>query len=359
MSGVMRSGAKAVSGAPAVLDRPITASSAWRADGLTADDWILKIPPKALAELDELAGKLASYEGPVEDLSATDYALEAVRELMAAVDDRLHHGIGFVVLDRLPVERWGIAAARAIGWMLTSLLGPVVEQKADGTRLYEVKDSGAKLGYGVRRSVTNLDQDFHTDGGWLAQTPAIVTLVCLRPASAGGLSRVASLARAHDELRERHPDLLERLYQPFWWDRQAEHAPDECKSSRHPVFTLCDGQLTVRHYADYVHKGYALLGESLDDDGAAALRTMKAIVAAPENRIEFHLEPGQIEYVNNHLLAHARTAFEDDATRGGRYLLRLWNRRQGGIELEPQQGASDEAETVPASRAAESQGAGD
>lgn len=339
--GVDRSATKAALHAPDVLKQPITAPCAWRAADITDDDWIIQIPPKALLELDELVGKLAGYDGVVEELHAKDFALKAVTELMGLVTERLHHGIGFTVLDRLPVERWGEPAAKAVGWILTSLLGTVVVQKADGTRLYEVKDLRATLGYGVRRSITNLDQDFHTDGGWLTQTPEITTLVCLRPASAGGLSRVASLATAHNDLRAQHPQLLKRLYQDFWWDRQAEHPPEESKSSRHPVFARRDGKLTVRHYADYVRKGYQLLGESLDKEGDAALTEMKAIVDAPENWIEFQLEPGQIEYVNNHLLAHARTAFEDDASKGGRYLLRLWNRREGGIELEQQSEAGE------------------
>ena len=44
-------------------------------------------------------------------------------------------------------------------------LGQVVAQKVNGARFYDVKDTGQALGYGVRRSVTNLGQPFHTDGG--------------------------------------------------------------------------------------------------------------------------------------------------------------------------------------------------
>ena len=325
---------------PVVLKQPIAAPYAWRAAELARDDWALPIPGQALAELDHVARALADYDGDIEALDPNDYAFEAVADMMAEVQKRLDHGLGFTVLDRLPVEHWGEMASKAVGWILTSMLGPVVMQKTDGTRLYEVKDSGAKLGYGVRRSITNLDQDFHTDGGWLADAPEITTLVCLRSARAGGLSRVASLATAHNEMLERNPGLLARLYREFWWDRQAEHAPEEAKSSRHPVFAWNGEKLTVRHYVDYVRKGYQLLGEPLDGEGDAALAAMKAIVDMPENWIEFRLEPGQIEYVNNHLLAHARTAFEDDDSNsadsnGGRYLLRLWNRREGGIAFEP------------------------
>ena len=335
MNEVSHSKGMAVSRTSGETGAKIDAPCAWRAADLTKEDWLLPFPSNALSELDKLALTLSGYKGPVEALQADDYQLDAVRALMTNVKDRLYRGIGFVVLDRLPVQRWGEPAAKAIGWLLTTLLGPVVMQKADGTRLYEVSDSGAKLEYGVRRSITNLDQDFHTDGGWLSQAPEIVSLVCLRQARSGGRSRVASLALAHNCLREESPELCDRLYRDFWWDRQAEHPPGEIKSSRHPVFTRNDGKLTVRHYSDYVRKGYALQGQSLDGEGEAALSAMKALVDAPENWLEFRLEQGQIEYVNNHLLAHARTAFEDNESQGGRYLLRLWNRREGGVELEP------------------------
>lgn len=325
---------------PVMLETPITAPYAWCAADLTGADWTLTIPDAAMAELEAVADSLKGYEGAVESLEPADYALAAASEMMAEVRERLDRGLGFTLLERLPVERWGDPASKAVGWLLTCLLGPVVMQKIDGTRLYEVKDSGAKLGYGVRRSITNLDQDFHTDGGWLSDAPEVTTLVCLRPARSGGYSRVASLAHAHNEMLARHPQSLARLYRNFLWDRQAEHAPGETKSSLHPVFSWDGDKLTVRHYDDYVRKGYQLLGRELDREGDDALSIMKAIVDAPENWVEFRLEPGQIEYVNNHLLAHARTAFEDDDSQGGRCLLRLWNRRDGGIALEPESASS-------------------
>lgn len=317
-----------------VLTQTLESDCAWRSPSLADADWLVPLSGRAMDELDVLALKLDTYDEAIESLRAEDFNLGAAAEVMEAVNQKLYQGVGFAVLDRLPVDRWGMKSSKAISWLLTSMLGSVVPQKIDGTRLYEVMDKGLKLGYGVRRSITSLEQDFHTDGGWLAQAPEIVTLACLRPANAGGFSRVTSLATAHNEMRERHPELLERLYRPFWWDRQAEHPQGEARSSQHPVFTWGDGKLTSRYYSDYIRKGFELAGETLDSEGEAALAAMKAIVDMPENWFEFRLEQGQIEFVNNYLQAHSRTAFEDDNSRGGRYLLRLWSRRSGGIALE-------------------------
>src|SRR5262249_15730382 len=139
------------------------------------------------------------------------------------------------------------------------------------------------LGDGVRRSVTNLGQDFHTDGGWLWMPPAYVGLFCLSPAHQGGLSRFVSLCTVHNELRRHCPDLLARLYQPFWWYRQAEHAPDDVRVSRHPVYQYDGHALIARYYEDYVFKGYRVAGRELDTAGTAALAAMRTVIDAPEN----------------------------------------------------------------------------
>jgi alpha-ketoglutarate-dependent taurine dioxygenase len=187
------------------------------------------------------------------------------------------------------------------------------------------------LAHGVRRSVTNLEQFFHTDGGWLTSAPHFVGLFCIHPAASGGHSRCASLAHAHEALRHSAPDLLARLYAPFWWDRQAEHGPDDPAWSQHPIFED-HGTLIARYYDDYVHKGYGLMGETLDAAGSEALAAMRAIVEAPESWLEFRLEAGQFQYLNNRQIAHSRTAFQDEGAR--RHLLRLWNRDEGPPALE-------------------------
>jgi alpha-ketoglutarate-dependent taurine dioxygenase len=247
---------------------------------------------------------------------------------------KLETDTGLAVVDRFPVERYSHAENLAIGWLLAAMLGQVVAQKANGTRLYDVKDSGQALGYGVRRSVTNLGQPFHTDGGWLWKAPAFVGLFCLESAMEGGLSRFASLVTAHHELRRRRPELLARLYQPFHWDRQGEHAPDAPRVSRQPVFEFEGGTLAARYYEDYVRNGSKLAGEELDDEGAQALEAMREIVDDPASWVEFRIERGQLQYLNNRQFAHSRTAFTDAGPGQGRHMLRLWNRDEGTWHLE-------------------------
>src|SRR5947208_2411858 len=116
--------------------------------------------------------------------------------------------------------------------------------------VYDVRDTGRQLEYGVRRSVTNLDLVFHTDAAWLDLPPELVGLYCINPAREGGVSKFVSLVSVHNELRRRHPALLARLYRPVPWDRQAEHAPDDDKVSRRP------GNAGARHRRDLSARHY-------------------------------------------------------------------------------------------------------
>ena len=118
-------------------------------------------------------------------------------------------------------------------------------------------------------------------------------------------------------------------------DRQAEHAPDDRCVSRHPVYQYDGHTLMARYYEDYVCNGFRLAGEELDTVGTAALAAMRALLEAPENWVEFRIEQGQLQYINNRQFAHARTAFGDaSGVRSPRHMLRLWNRDEGTAGLE-------------------------
>jgi hypothetical protein len=184
---------------------------AWTRDSLSPDRWLIPLPAACVAELDEVVASLRASPRPLERVAPEDFSLRACSALMSRVRTKLQTETGLAVVDRFPVERYGVEENRALGWLLAGLLGQVVAQKANGARLYDVRDTGQALGYGVRRSVTNLGQPFHTDGGWLWKAPAFVGLFCLESALEGGLSRFASLVTAHNELRRSRPDLLARL----------------------------------------------------------------------------------------------------------------------------------------------------
>src|SRR4029077_1108354 len=334
---------------PEEIERP----KAWTRDTISADRWLIPLSEACVAELDQVVMSLRETPRPVESLAPAAFSLRACSDLMSEVRAKLETDTGLAVVDRFPVERYATEENRAIGWLLAAMLGQVVAQKANGACLSDVKEIGQALGYGVRRSVTNLGQPFHTDGGWLWKAPNFVGLFCLESALEGGLSRLTSLVTAphpgaapppstglvppHNELRRPRPDLLARLYTPFAWDRQGEHAPDDVRASEHPVFEYEGGVLAARYYEDYIVNGHQLAGTALDDPGREALEALRAIVDDEASWGAFRIERRQLQYPNNRQFAHSRTAFKDAGPSqqgGGRHMLRLWNRDEGSWHLE-------------------------
>lgn len=316
--------------APEICDR-----SAWYGRELQMDDWLLPLPPSCTVEIDDVARVLKYDPRLVDELQPTQFDLSHCRESMAQVGELLRHGVGFAVLDRVPVERYSVSESRAIAWLLVNLLGPVVAQKFSGKNIYDVHDTGTALGYGVRRSLTNFEQEFHTDGPWVRHSPWVVGLFCQQSAREGGISRMVSLSTVHNELRRQHPIHLERLYEPFWWDRQAEHPPNQMKAASHPVYRYDGTTLIARYYEDYIINGYKLIGSPLDAPGVEALAAMRGIVEKEGVGAEFRLRAGQFLFVNNRLLAHGRSKFTDGSqSKRKRHLLRFWVRGEGRPDID-------------------------
>jgi len=146
----------------------------------------------------------------------------------------------------------------------------------------------------------------------------------------GGIHSVVSLLSAHDELRRHSPHLLPRLYRPFYFDRQREHAPDDVMVTHHPVFEYDGARLSGRLSRFQVINGQALAGEPLDRESGAALDALEAVMTRPDLAVTHTFEAGQIQFVNNRQIAHRRSAFHDwPEPERKRHLVRLWLRDTG------------------------------
>jgi hypothetical protein len=313
-----------------VLDRVLDGPIAWTRDSLSADDGMIVLDPDAQAEIRAIADILAQNPAPVLALRPEDFEMPACRRLMVRAATVLRDGVGFVLIDRLPVEEIGRETATAVYWLLCSLISRPVAQKWDGRMVYDVRDTGKKPGNGVRPDITNVEQNFHTDNSYNLCPPDYVALLCLQTAKEGGVSSIVSFATAHNEMRRRHPDLLERLYRPYWFDRQREHAPDDAKILFHPLFEADGGRLLARLSHFQVVNGYKLAGEAIDPEGLEALEALEAIMNEKGLAREFFFERGQIQIVDNRRCGHRRTEFHDyPEPERKRHLVRLWLRGWG------------------------------
>jgi alpha-ketoglutarate-dependent taurine dioxygenase len=313
----------------------VTTNKAWVASDLTSADWLVPLDGSCTAEIRSLAryieaNPLGSLQRRPEELPLR--ACEsAVKRLKAILDD----GVGFAVLDRMPIEEFKLATLVEIYWVLGQLLAPPVAQKWNGEMIYEVRDTGKKYGYGVRGSHTNVELVFHTDNAFGRMVPDYVGLFCKNTALEGGISRFCSLYTVHDRMQEQHPELLKRLYQPMLFDRQAEHAEGEPKVTLAPFFSWRGDKLFARANTSLVRKGYLVVDQDMDTQLSSALNALDQICTSEDLWYEAALAPGHIQYLNNHELGHYRSEFidhEDDDKK--RHLFRLWHRNEGSASYD-------------------------
>src|SRR5690606_36463231 len=110
---------------------------------------------------------------------------------------------------------------------------------------------------------------------------------------------IVSFYAVYNEMLARHPELVGRLYQPYLFDRQREHAPDDPKVLSHPLFQERDGEVVCRLSHRHVVNGYRMAGVEFDEIGAQALETLESLMRQPRWAREFFFEPGQIQIVDN------------------------------------------------------------
>jgi alpha-ketoglutarate-dependent taurine dioxygenase len=316
--------------AVAIIDREIDGPIAWTRENLSPGDGWVRLDEGCMAELLAAAAELRADPLPVVVLDPAAFDLAHCRRAMAGIRDTLEHGPGFAIVDGLPIERIERAEAVSLFWLLSSLIARPVAQKWDGTMVYDVRDTGRTPGNGVRPDITNVEQSFHTDNSYNLCPPEYVGLLCLHPSMEGGISRLVSLVSAHNEMRRRSPELLARLYEPFYFDRQREHAPGDTLVTRHPIFEVEADRLHGRLSRFQVKNGQALAGVPLDAEGERALDELDRTMDRPDLRMDFHFEAGQMQFVSNRQIAHKRTAFRDwPEPERKRHLVRLWLRDRG------------------------------
>ena len=316
---------------PNMLDHQVEGPIAWKADTLLPNDGLVSIDAACLKEMADAVEILRTNPLEVIALTPDDFDMPACRALMAGVKETLDDGVGFAILDRLPVDDLAKEEAKGLYWLLLSMLGKTVAQKWDGLMLYDVVDTGQTSGpgKGVRGSKTNHGQGYHTDNSYNLP-PNYVSLLCLREAMEGGISGLISFYTAHNILLEESPDLLSRLYEPFYFERHREHAPDDSLVSRKPIFEFESGNLGVSLSTGRVRDGYTVENQPMDNATTAALEALDEVLERPGLGKSFAFERGQIQIVNNRKIGHRRTAFKDWPEEDRRrHLVRIWVRNDG------------------------------
>ena len=310
-----------------------TGPCVWYAKDFESDrSWLHRFTDSDIEEI-ETALRLALGSGkPIAELRREDFPLPTVAAKLSAAIVEVESGRGFVLFRGIRLPNYSREEARVLFWGLGRHIGSPVTQNPEGALLHEIEDLGNDYGdNNVRGHSSNARLRPHVD-------PCdIVGLFCVRPASNGGLSTIASAASDYNEICENHPNYLEPLCRGFRIDYAGKgptDAPDATSPQRIPVFSNCDGFLTCYYNAKQIERGAEKTGEALSDLEHEAVLAVEALAMRKDIRFDMGFQTGDIQLLNNYTILHARTSYEDDPA-AKRLLLRQWLNVPNGRPLLP------------------------
>lgn len=307
----------------AIRRTPITEPAAWTRAALEADpSWRLPLQPEHVADLDRALAAVKARGLPFHAVTKDDFPLPAWEGLLARTWEILTQGRGVALLRGLPVERYSDADAHILFWGIGTHLGTGVTQNAAAELIAGVYDRGQAYKGDVRAYQVSAELAMHCDNSDL------VGLMCLRQAISGGETLLVSPLAVYNRLLAEHPEHLEALHAGFPYDRKGEEGPGEPPISEKPIplfHTASDGTVSARYARSYITRAEQRTGRKLPPEQTAALDAFDRLALDPELLVEFHLQPGDMEFANNYTVFHARRAYQDHADPARkRMMLRLW-----------------------------------
>jgi hypothetical protein len=312
------------------VTQPLAGRAGWYGKDLEQSGaWIRTLTEEHRAEIDAALTRVRHR--PPFGFGRDDFPLPTTVALLAEVGEELENGLGAIRLRGLPVERYSDDDIRRIFWGLGRHLGTPLYQNARGEIMGEVRDE------------TRLDTKTYseTEPGRIVSSRArarstgplrwhtdrcdVIALLCVRNAKAGGISKLTSIVTIYNEILRRRPDLLTLLCQDYWRARPADE--DGIASTRAfalPVFGVQDGKLTCQYSRTYVEQAQEFPEVPRITPAQNEALDLLAEVAE-ETCLHSPFVPGDIQLLNNHVVFHGRTAYEDDsASHQERLLFRLW-----------------------------------
>ncbi len=302
----------------------------WNGHEFAAGAWWREIKEHEIATLEQMIQTVSQRIGddiggllscPIDDIPGANFPGNGIECLVANLRRELIEGKGFAVLRGLPLDSWSRREAAIAYWVIGNHLGSPVSNNGRGDMMCDIVDNGVDYKLATSRGYdSNAKLSYHCD------QCDVVGLLCLQSAKKGGLSKLVSAMAVHDEILERRPDLLKVLSEPFHFSRLGEISSGQLAWYVAPVFDYSGGGLHCAAGINHIRKGHELPGApGLTDQQLEALELVEDVCQSIEFSMPF--APGDIQFLNNGLILHTRTAFEDwPEPERRRHLLRMWFR---------------------------------
>ncbi|OBZ83529.1 hypothetical protein A0J61_08422 [Choanephora cucurbitarum] len=281
-------------------------------------EWVYELTKEELQEIDNAVHKFEDTEKPFSEISKDTFPLPyfgpKVKEL---VEEEVVDGRGFIVIRGINPDKY-TRAQNIIAY--TGVSAYVGKRGLQGRHvLAHIKDLVNEKGLEEIKApaYTNDHQVYHTDAG------DIISLYALGVAEEGGKSRIASSWTVYNELAKTRPDLIHTLSQD--WPFQLDLHNDERAYLLRPLLYYVDNKLIIQ----YARRNFTGFGknprrEDIPPITEAQAEALDALhYTAEKYNLGIDFQKGDIQYINNLSIFHARDGYVD-SEKNTRHLLRHW-----------------------------------
>ena len=318
----------------AILTEPVHGPVAWTGDEMAKSaEWLYRIPERALREIEAALARIDSLGLSLKEMRKEHFDVPTLAADLPAIAAEVESGRGFVQMKGLPVDHYDAREAEIVYWGIGLHVGTALSQNARGDLLGHVRDEGLDISdTNVRGYQTNAKQSFHTDIGG-----DVVALMCLHGAKSGGRSRIVSSMSIYNELLSACPWYIGLLYNGFDIDWRGEQPDGSPATYREPIYAYFDGKLSCRFMPRFIKSAQSKSGRPLSLAENEALEVMERL--AERLCFEIPFDRGDLQFINNYVVLHGRTGYEDfQEPHRRRHLLRLWLKVAGSRTLPPEYG---------------------
>jgi hypothetical protein len=295
-------------------------ASAWRAADLDRDkSWCVTLTPPQIAEIDAALHACKARGLTLPRIGREDFPLPSLDPVLRRAVADLRDGRGVFLLRGFPVAAYSMEDLQTVFWGVGTHIGTGVTQNARREIVGHITDLGAVKGR-TRAFASTSEGKLHVD------LSDVVGLMCIRPAKQGGTSIASSSMSVFNAFLAEAPELLPLLFRGLPWDRREEHGEGEnAIGPVVPLFSEAAGKLSCRYNRRFIEVAAERAGAPFAGNELRMLDLFDEIAGRRELAYRMRLEPGDMQFLNNYTVLHAREAYEDWPEHDRkRYLLRLW-----------------------------------
>ena len=270
--------------------------------------WVYRLTENEINEVLAAVGSLRDKNLEISAIRKKDFVLPLLSEKLDRVLKDVTKGRGFALIRGLPVERLNEKDNRLMYWGLTLHFGAAAPQNMMGELISDVRaiHGDWNKNHHIRGYQTRVHLPFHCDKADL------VSLLCLQTAKSGGMSWISSSIAIHNEILDTDTKILKALYEPFYIDHRGEHFDGENPFYISPIFSIHKGQLFTRFGQKYVETAQRFPQvPRLSSEQSTGMALFSELAISERFRLDMQFDRGDLQLLNNHLIVHSRSDYED------------------------------------------------